>query len=78
MGNGPGGYHLYSWNGLDCIPGINKAKGKVEYIGQISSDSAAKAEGITILSDNAGKTLKLLIIFDGPERGSPLLFDLKT
>jgi len=77
VGDGPGGYHLYSWNGLDCVPGKNGAKGKVQYLGQIPTGSDAKAEGITVLSDNEEQLLQLLVVFDGPQRGTPVMFNLR-
>jgi hypothetical protein len=76
MGDGPGGYHIYSWNGLDCIPGKNGAKGAVRHLGQIPTDRDAKAEGIALLPNDRDDSLRILIVFDGPERGNPISFTL--
>ncbi|MCK5872947.1 MAG: DUF3616 domain-containing protein, partial [Methylococcales bacterium] len=77
VGDGPGGYHLYSWNGLDCVPGKHGAKGVVRHLGQIPADSDAKAEGMAVLSNTEATLLELLVIFDGPQRGAPVLFNLQ-
>jgi len=77
MGDGPGGYHLYSWNGLDCVPGKNGAKGAVRHLGQIPADPGAKAEGLTLLPSDREGSLRLLIVFDGPARGNPISFTLR-
>jgi hypothetical protein len=77
MGDGPGGYHLYSWNGKDCVPGKNGAKGVVRNLGEIPTDTGAKAEGITLLSSDQDDPLRLLIVFDGPERGDPISLMLR-
>ncbi len=77
VGDGPGGNHLYSWNGLDCVPGRNGAKGKVQHLGRIPADSGGKAEGIAVLTSDEDDLLQLLIVFDGPERGAPALFSLR-
>ncbi len=77
VGDGPGGYHLYSWNGLDCIPGKNGAKGKAMNLGKIPTESNAKAEGLAVLSNTEDGFLQLLVVFDGPERGAPLLLFLR-
>jgi hypothetical protein len=77
MGDGPGGYHLYLWNGLDCVPGKNGAKGRLQYLGQIAVDPDTKAEGMTLLPGKKDDLQQLLIVFDGPERGNPKRYQLQ-
>ena len=75
VGDGPGGYHLDAWTGLDCVPEENGASGYVEYHGEIDTATSDKAEGLTVLSNRNGE-IELLVVFDGPERGNPKLFKL--
>lgn len=77
MGDGPGDYHLYSWNGLDCVPGKKGAKGNVQHLGRIPTDRGEKAEGVTLLPGEEDDLLRVLIMFDGPEGGRPMLFTLR-
>lgn len=76
VGDGSGGFHLYSWNGLDSIPGKNGAKGHVKHLGRIPTESGSKAEGITILASDRDDLHRVLIVFDGPKRGNPISFTL--
>jgi len=76
VGDGPGGYHLYGWNGLDCIPGKKGAKGVVRYLGEIPASPGAKAEGLTLLPGDGAAGIRVLILFDGPEGGAPQSFTL--
>lgn len=75
MGNGLGDYHLYAWNGLDCVPGKNGAKGTIRHIGKIPAGKGAKAEGLAILNDKTDALLQLLVVFDGPKNGNPILLE---
>lgn len=76
VGDGPGGYQLYCWNGKDCVPGKNGAEGFVQHVGVIHADNQEKAEGLTVVGrDN--DLLRLLVVFDGPERGDPKLYSLR-
>lgn len=77
VGDGPGGFHLYSWNGLDCVPDKDQTDGVVQYLGEISTDSGAKAEGITILPGDQSVGIRLLVLFDGPEGGNPISLTLR-
>lgn len=77
VGDGPGGYHLFSWNGKDCIPGKKGAKGEVLHIGEIPTKDGSKAEGVAVLPDDKRGQRQLLVVYDGPERGAPILLKLK-
>ncbi|MEM8681407.1 MAG: DUF3616 domain-containing protein, partial [Planctomycetota bacterium] len=77
VGDGPGGYHLYRWNGGDCVPGQNGARGVVEHIAEIPTTGEAKAEGLTLLESDREDALRMLILFDGPEDGDPVAYRLR-
>lgn len=75
VGDGPGGYFLYHWDGEDCFPG-EKRDGRVAplgtttLLGRIPTPRNAKAEGLTILRD-AGDYHEVLVVYDGPKKGHP-------
>jgi broad specificity phosphatase PhoE len=75
VGDGPGGYSLYHWDGEDCFPGEQRAGrvaplGTTTLLGRIPTPPNAKAEGLTILRD-AGDYYEVLVVHDGPKKGQP-------
>ena len=67
VGDGPGGFHLYHWDGRDQLP-AKGAQGKVRYLGEIPAPEGDKPEGMTLISQQ-GKRLQLLVAFDGVKNG---------
>lgn len=68
VGDGPGGFHLYHWNGRDQLPAKGD-RGRVSHLGEISVREGDKPEGMTLVSQQ-GKRLQLLIAFDGAKNGA--------
>lgn len=71
VGDGQGGYYLYSWDGVDCLPGTDAPKCILKRIRQIVPPNGGKAEGLTVLSTESDGTTDILILFDGIAGGGP-------
>lgn len=77
VGDGPGSYQVYFWDGEDCLPG-SRAVGKVgqlNLLGEIPSDGDGKAEGLALLKES-DSDYEVLIVFDGKENGAPTRFSI--
>jgi Protein of unknown function (DUF3616) len=77
VGDGPGLYQVYFWDGEDCLPGdrtVGKI-GRIEYLGVIPMDGDGKAEGLTLLKQSSS-VYEVAIVFDGLKNGSPTLFGI--
>jgi hypothetical protein len=71
VGDGPGAYHLYIWDGRDSLPGQRRPDepvGRLEWLGKIVTEDEAKAEGVTVL-DESETAYEVLIVFDGLKDG---------
>lgn len=79
VGDAPGPYQVYHWNGLDMVPGKDLAdtKGYINKLGNIEV-SKGKAEGILALEVERGSDddcqYKFMIIFDGIINGNPRIY----
>jgi hypothetical protein len=79
VGDAPGPYQVYHWNGLDMVPGKDRAdtKGYIKKLGNIDG-SKGKAEGILPLelerSADDDCQYKFMIIFDGVVNGNPKIY----
>jgi len=79
VGDAPGPYQVYHWNGLDMVPGKDRAdtKGYIKKLGNIDV-SKGKAEGILALEVERGADddcqYKFRIIFDGIINGNPKIY----
>jgi Protein of unknown function (DUF3616) len=75
VGDGPGLYQVYLWNGEDCLPGIRTSGqiGTIEFLGVIPTEEGAKAEGLTLLKESSSD-YEIAIVYDGLNNGSPTLF----
>jgi len=79
VGDAPGPYQVYHWNGLDMVPGKDRAdtKGYIKKLGNINV-SKGKAEGILALEVERGADddcqYKFMIIFDGIINGNPKIY----
>jgi hypothetical protein len=71
VGDGPGAYHLYVWDGRDGLPGQrhpDEPLGRLEWLGKIATEKEAKAEAVTVLEES-DTAYELLIVFDGLKDG---------
>jgi Protein of unknown function (DUF3616) len=77
VGDGPGAFQVYFWDGEDCLPGIRASgkTGRVERLGVIPTAENAKAEGLTLLKESS-LGYEVAIVFDGLKNGSPTRFGI--
>ena len=71
VGDGPGSYQLYFWDGWDCLPGQRgpgEEVGRIELLGEIATEGDTKAEGVAVLEENHA-AYEVLIVFDGLKDG---------
>ena len=76
MGDGPGSYELYHWDGKDTVPGAGSPNGKVRHLGSIPTEPGAKAEGIVVL-DETTTHFHTIVVWDGRPNGAPRKFLVK-
>jgi hypothetical protein len=76
VGDGPGGFELYHWDGEDCLPDAGETVGRIRQLGTIPAPTGGNAEGIAVL-DETTNGWRLVVIFDGIEGGAPTLFEVK-
>lgn len=75
VGDGPGGYHLYLWDGRDQLSGKPGKRGRVRHLVELPVKAGHKGEGMTVLSQQGAK-VQLLIAYDGAEQGGLQRYDL--
>jgi hypothetical protein len=75
VGDGPGSYQVYFWNGQDCLPGSRDAGevGQCHLLGDVPAEPEAKAEGITVVAENAS-AYDVIIVYDGRKNGGATRF----
>ena len=73
VGDGPGSYRLYFWDGSDGIPGRDKEISPVVFLGDIPHPRGTKAEGLTILQEDE-LFYEIMVVYDNIRFGSPTLF----
>jgi hypothetical protein len=79
VGDAPGPYQVYHWNGLDMVPGKDRSdtKAYIKKLGNLAV-SKGKAEGILALELERGADddcqYKFMIIFDGIINGGPKIY----
>ena len=79
VGDGPGSYQLYHWDGKDALPGRGRGAGDVGHVnllGEIPVPAGGKAEGIAVLEED-GQLYDLIILYDGLEQRVARRFRLK-
>jgi hypothetical protein len=82
VGDGPGNFPLYFWNGQDDVPGINRRPGarRLQYLGDAPVPAAegrvAKPEGLALVRETAGHW-ELLLVYDGLKNGHGLRLRVK-
>jgi hypothetical protein len=77
MGNGPGAFKLFFWNGLDCLPGVDRAEkaGEIRELCKIPQEEKAKPEGI-VLTKESELYYEFTISFDAPKKSEIKRFQL--
>ena len=74
------GFRLYLWDGRDCMPGTRgpdaDAAGSVVLLGDVPAPPGAKAEGLTVESEEGGEYV-VLVVFDGLPKGGALRFRIR-
>lgn len=77
VGDGPGSFQIYFWDGEDCLPGVRASGkiGRVEFLGVIPTDEGAKAEGLMLLKESSSG-YEVAIVYDGLKNGSPTRFGI--
>jgi hypothetical protein len=76
VGDGPGSYQLYFWDGRDCLPGRRPPEepvGRIEWLGTIATEEEAKAEGVTVLEESQ-MAYEVIIVFDGLKNGGAMRY----
>ena len=70
VGDGPGGYPVYHWDGRDVIPGHSRDKpiGQLTRLAELKAPKEGKAEGITVLQETP-TDYECIVVFDGVARG---------
>lgn len=77
VGDGPGSYQLYFWDGNDMVPGSNRRTedvGHVTLLGELIPPENGKAEGVVVLSPPHDATYDLVIVYDGAQNGGAQRF----
>lgn len=52
VGDAPGPYRLYLWDGEDMVPGAGSPGGEIKLLGAIETSAGAKPEGLIIFDEN--------------------------
>jgi hypothetical protein len=64
VGDGPGSYQVYRWDGEDGVPGNGTPATSVQLLGDLPVPDGAKAEGLAVV-DETPQHWDLLVVFDG-------------
>ena len=76
VGDGPGSYRVYSWNGRDCVPGRDAPEARANALARCDvplPSPGAKAEGIAFLGRENGLD-RFAIVYDSASDGQPTVF----
>lgn len=79
VGDGPGSYQLYFWDGKDMVPGSNRRVeevGHVNLLGELIPPEKGKAEGVVVLGSTDDATHDLVIVYDGAQNGGAQRFQV--
>jgi hypothetical protein len=79
VGDGPGGYQVYFWDGLDCLPGERSAGqpalGRLQCLGDVALIEGHKPEGLTVVAETV-QFYRAIIVVDGMVNGDPHYFQV--
>jgi hypothetical protein len=73
MGDSDQSHRLYRWNGQDCIPGTEGPGGKLEYLGEVPTESGGKAEAV-VVNSSEGDAYTVTFFYDSLQNGGPQRF----
>ena len=73
VGDSDQSHRLYRWNGQDCIPGTDGPGGKLEYLGEVPTQSGGKAEALVVNSTEADAYV-VTFFYDSLQAGGPQRF----
>ncbi|MFO0548383.1 MAG: DUF3616 domain-containing protein [Polyangiaceae bacterium] len=70
VGDGPGGFHVYRWDGADGVPGVGAKPPVLEHLGELElpvddKGNRPNAEGLTVESTADPASYEVLVVFDG-------------
>lgn len=69
---GPGGFELYFWDGLDCLPGEGSPGGEIRSLGTIPTPNETKAEGLAVVGES-DEAYEIIVVYDGAAGGGATL-----
>ena len=75
VGDSPGDYVLYFWDGRDCVPGEGQRACDFDRLGVVETPKGGKAEGVALI-DEQQKGWKVLVVYDSAAEGKPTLFQV--
>ncbi len=77
VGDGPGSYQVYFWDGEDCLPGsrISGNAGRLELLVDIPVSGDEKPEGLARLNES-NTNYEILIVYDNVKNGKPTRFSI--
>lgn len=78
LGAGPGGFHVYFWDGMDCLPGQRRdavKPGRCIKLGSFPEPLDGNPEGMVLLHET-DDVYELLVVFDGAMNGGPRRYRL--
>jgi hypothetical protein len=73
IGDSDQSHRLYRWNGQDCIPGKDGPGGKLEYLGEVPTQSGGKAEAL-VVNSTAADAYVVTFFYDSLPAGGPERF----
>ena len=80
VGDGPGSFRLYFWDGGDCLPGAradgDEPAGRVELLCKVPAEAGEKPEGLAVL-DESKAAYELLVVYDGAKDGGATRFRVR-
>lgn len=75
VGDGPGGYQIYRWNGGDCLPGAKPA-GVCELLCELPVGPGLRPEGLAVRKEDAAG-FEFVLVCDGVANGNPTAYRLE-
>lgn len=78
VGDGPGKYSIFLWNGIDCIPGEDNLGGKCVFLGELPLNEAqtyGKPEGLMLILETS-TCYEILVIFDSISHGGATRYNM--
>ncbi|MDX2154131.1 MAG: DUF3616 domain-containing protein [Bryobacteraceae bacterium] len=74
VGEGPGSFQIYFWDGNDCLVGANPL-GKCLLLAELPAHEKGKPEGLTVTSEEE-KGYEIVVLMDGVKNGNMTRYHL--